>query len=502
MIERRLTIRVHVVIDGPHEWSPPNLTAIGILFSAVNIPIAFDLDTAPIMRDPAVSTPDMNSLLLRLNKDAGTPSDRVAHLILGQRDWPPPDGLRAEARGLLADLQTRAVAVVHGARFESDPPEIRLAAIDQTVAHEIGHMLNLGHVEDSQASVAVLMSSGHLRPDPWPDYLELGWNSPSLMSPGPRDNFELPVYPRPEDASIRSLLFPLCVTSRLMLLRYFPDEKALPHNYPFIHFTRSDPELVADIQAPLEELDAHVEVIADHIFVGDPLVLRVELTNRTPREVSIPSSFDPDSSPVEIILMSDAGFRRVLPSRRLCGTRTVALRPGEAAVGFVLRLADTAGLLIDRAGQYYVHVRCRTPPFGARARFSARNSYTNLGESLASAVANRRVSLLRRSRTVLADTHQSSALRACAGVIAARAARSGALIKEIRDTVSRLQPAPLFAKIAAVEALQQSPASPRLSAEAVNWLERYAGDKREDREFQDALARCRTVGRDGRGTDF
>ena len=124
---------------------------------------------------------------------------------------------------------------------------------------------------------------------------------------------------------------------------------------------------------PPDELALDIEIEDDHIDLGEPLLLRWRLTNRTDVELPVPTKISLEALSTVIAVTNPRGRARLMPSFViLCEDVTIsALAPGDALEADTRLFWSTQGFAFEEPGRHEVEVRIAWTtggvPFGVRA---------------------------------------------------------------------------------------------------------------------------------------
>jgi hypothetical protein len=212
---RSVAIKYHQVKENGNDFPIPQ-TDLCAAFLSAGIDLQL-IEGEVLKTDPGVS---LNRTYSDLIQEYSKIDKKCGHLIIGVSRADK----RKDIAGELHDLASRGVASVYtlSEHIQRDP----VASFAQTVAHEIGHMLNLSH-GDVTAKFDSTMNSLAQR-DQRP---ELSWERAREEARNMRQAGAEPLYIEP---SARTACFPFAFKAR-QALRDTSDSRLQPWGSPFEH---------------------------------------------------------------------------------------------------------------------------------------------------------------------------------------------------------------------------------------------------------------------------
>ena len=156
-------------------------------------------------------------------------------------------------------------------------------------------------------------------------------------------------------------------------LIHFPDPVVRPGGMTFGSGHSSTVPEADRRYFPPEELSLEIEMEEDHVDLGEPLLLRWRLTNRTEVEIPVPTKVNVEAQHAFVTVMNPRGRSRLMPSF-VIQTEDVtisALAPGDSLEADTRLFWSSRGFAFEEPGRHEVEVRIvwitGGVPFGVRA---------------------------------------------------------------------------------------------------------------------------------------
>ena len=325
---RVINIRLHEVagVNAP----PLNVHDLNETFGATGFQINF-LPGSTMPSDPGE---EPNFSYLQLIAPFKSEDPHNGHFVIGgiHPSW------NLAVAGELADLDTRGISVVYSR--SSYVREHGAVGLLQTTVHELGHMLNLSHMDvDSRYKSAMNQANDRLQ-TPASSWTAADTDAQSLQAGG-KD----PLWTNPAQSPS---CHPFCFTARSWL-HSLSDARLLPWGTKF--------ERPYDGNEDVWHTDTAiwVEPEAEDFRLGGVLAFNVVFQNRTGRVIRSPLNLGPTFDTLMVqVRRPDGTIYRHRPRGLSCSTGVQVIPPGETARAPFCTIRGPGGFALDQIGTYEI----------------------------------------------------------------------------------------------------------------------------------------------------
>ncbi|HKX80222.1 MAG TPA: hypothetical protein VJM34_17045 [Novosphingobium sp.] len=325
-----INIRLHEVtgVNAPQL----NVHDLNETFGATGFQINF-LPGSTLPSDPA-EEPNFSYLKLIgpfKNEDATN-----GHLVIGgmHPSW------NLAIAGELVDLDNRGVSVVYaGSNYVKDHGAVGLL---QTTVHEIGHILNLSHIDvDSKYKSAMNQADDRTQT------AASAWTAADIDAKAQQASGKETFWTNPQQAPA---CHPFCFTARSWL-HSLSDDRLLPWGTKFERPYNGNEDVWHT------DTSLWVEPEADNFRLGGVLAFTVVFENRTGRLIMAPFNFGPTFDTLMVqVRRPDGTVYRHRPRGLCCSTGVQVLAPGEIVRAPFSTVRGPGGFALNQVGQYEVVV--------------------------------------------------------------------------------------------------------------------------------------------------
>lgn len=277
-------------------------------------PFGIDLvpeDNMVLAQDPEDQDKGWPNLISTLEQQSqmSTP----AHLVVTNA----PPGFDGTINGMLLHSSVRGVAAVYlGANiYQQQGPAQRPDLVTQVCIHELGHLLDLTHLDGGNDAYVNAMLPASIRQN---QTVQAAWQ----LAVSDAQSRGEPEYQPPNPM----LFYPFGAQCRACLRAASTDLRWLPFQGPF----RGEYDGAGSNQDRMVHLEAVPHADSEQSHVGGGLYFTLAIENRTTYPIELPLHISPEHGALRVTAMHETGEQTLHRSPNvLCSDARLTLMPGE-----------------------------------------------------------------------------------------------------------------------------------------------------------------------------